>query len=227
MSKKFTRSWLLDWTEKPISEQDMRCPLDHDFLLAYRDGDAKTRAELETLVLEVLSEAKRQDLRYTTPWTHRVENLANLVDSMELRDAVPELLKLANLSFPLGEMARGPVLAALANLQEPLVLWDFWKARWGHWSPELEPAVFAGLLGSDPVRTLQMLPQILARSNWARWLGDGLWAMATHEDLPQGAFAKATQELLDEEKRLICRDALEKMGATPEELAAWVPLEIL
>jgi hypothetical protein len=234
MSEPALRAWILarvrgEREEPPIAEDRLESPDDYVQLVHQQTSDAKLRARIEKASLAALRETASKKLRKGRD-AQAIQHLAALVNGLGLRDAAPTLLEIAERGALGGHDggvdpdAEEMVLFALAELQAPKVLWPRWYAAWQQEIPRLWPVVTSGLRLSDPKKALAILPTVVDRAaKHADFpLGEVLWAYATDEKHRAEDFAAALKGL-SPAALARCREALESVGASSEELDAWIP----
>jgi len=215
--------------DPPIDESRLESPDDYVCAVYQEARDAKFRARLEKAVLAALEEVAAGDLRGGND-ARALRHISALIDGMDLRRAAPRLKKIAEQGIFGGQQAgldpaaEEIVLLALAGLQASAILWSKWEALWRQDIPRLWPVVTVGLRFSDPGKALAVLPVAVERaaSHPEFPLGEVLWAFATDERYTANEFARALDGLPASALER-CRVALQELGATPEELDAWVP----
>lgn len=205
------RRFLLAETAKPLPDDTRMQSADgviRDRYWAPGSTD-EDKAEIRTEVVRILVQAAHQNV-WADPWRMRVRHLATVADELEILEAKTPLLFLAqkNLQDDLMEW----VLYGLAGVQRGPALWPFWWSRW-ICAPQLRPVVSLGLRLADPVRTLGELPRMIFDVQQEPWLGELLWGFATDKRSAAGF-----REAIPADLRVLCQGALEKLGASPEEL---------
>lgn len=232
LSEPDLRAWILarmrGHEDPPVASGRMEGPDDFVRLVHHEARDATFRARLEKAALGALREVARGDL--VGPDADALRHLAALMDGLDLRTAVPVLKAIAErgaFGGHEGELdpdAEGMVLFALASLQPPGKLWPKWEALWQQDLPRLWPVVSAGMRLSAPERALNILPDAVQRGSEHQDfpLGEVLWAFATYDNYTETEISHALNGL-SPELLTRCREALTTVGATPEEIDAWVP----
>jgi len=231
LSEPKLRAWIVarmrGQEDPPIDESRLEGPDDY-VRAVYQEADARFRARIEKAVIAALEEVSAGDLSAGSD-ARALQHLSALIDGMDLRRAAPRLQRIAEQGVFGGQAGLDPaaeemVLLALAGLQAPAILWAKWAALWRQDVPRLWPVVTVGLRLSDPSKALAVVPEAVERaaSHPEFPLGEVLWAFATDERYTGNEFAGALAGLSASALER-CRVVLRELGATPEELDAWVP----
>lgn len=117
------------------------------------------------------------------------------------------------------------VLMGIAILQEGPDLAPAWRRIWEEARPEIAPCGLLGLLWARPEEAVDCLPgfvrRVMAGTPFA--LAEVLWAFGTDPGVGLGRMHAALADLPDAALAR-CREALrEDVGASEDEIAAWVP----
>ena len=229
MTEEDLQAWLLECirgeSDPPISTMHLETPL--DFVCSSLDQlSVEFAARYKAAILRLLTEVTEAKV-----WDRQlVHALSFLVDKLDMHEAAPILHKAAvrgnfgGHSDVLQEIAEGDVLHALAGLQPPDVYWQEWVDLWQNGPSFLWTVTVLGMRRSNPVRATTLLGEIVGQMKDRKTipLGMVLWGFGKDPGVEVGAVLKEL-EVLKKEELQRCRRGLRFIGATEEEINAWVP----